>query len=332
MSTEFKALLVEQPEKKVFHRSIITRSLDDLPAGELVVRVHYSSLNYKDALSATGNPGVTRNYPHTPGIDAAGEVVSCSDGTFEPGDQVIVTSYDLGMGTAGGFGQMIRVPSRWALKLPAGLSLKESMMLGTAGLTAALSVQELIENGVKPEDGPVLVTGATGGVGSLAVAMLAKAGYQVVAVTGKMDQEDYLKALGAERVMTRDALLAGHERPMLKTTWAGVVDCVAGDLLAAAIKSTQYEGVVTCCGLVASADLSVSIFPFILRGVRLIGIDSAECSMAKRLAAWQRMTDQLKPADLAAMVDEVGLDGLEEKIAGMLSAKLTRKVLVNLNA
>jgi len=330
MSIEFEALLVEQPEKKVFTRSIIARSLDDLPAGELVVRVHYSALNYKDALSATGNPGVTRNYPHTPGIDAAGEVVSCNDGTFESGDQVIVTSYDLGMETDGGFGQMIRVPSRWALKLPAGLSLKESMMLGTAGLTAALSVQELIENGVKSDAGPILVTGSTGGVGSLAVAMLVKAGYRVVAVTGKMDQEDYLKALGAERVMTRDALLAGHERPMLKTTWAGVVDCVAGDMLSAAIKSTQYDGVVTCCGLVASTDLNVSIFPFILRGVRLIGIDSAECSMAKRLAAWQRMADQLKPADLVTMVDEVGLDGLEEKIAGMLGARLTRKVLVNL--
>lgn len=330
MATEFKALLVEQPEKKVFNRSIVTRSLDDLPEGELVVKVYYSSLNFKDALSATGNPGVTRNFPHTPGIDAAGEVVSCADGSFQPGDQVIVTSYDLGMETDGGFGQMIRVPSKWVVKLPDGLTLKESMMLGTAGLTAALSVQELIESGVKTEDGPILVTGATGGVGSLAVAMLAKAGYAVTAVTGKMDQEDYLKGLGAEKVISRETLMTGSERPMLKMTWAGVVDCVGGDMLAAAIKSAKYDGVVTCCGLVGSPDLNVNVFPFILRGVRLIGIDSAECPMPKRIAAWQRMADQFKPGNLEGMVDEVSLDGLEEKIQGMLKAQLKRKVLVNL--
>lgn len=330
MTIEFKALLVEQPEKKVFNRSIVTRSLDDLAEGELVVKVYYSSLNFKDALSATGNPGVTRNFPHTPGIDAAGEVVSCSDGSFQSGEKVIVTSYDLGMETDGGFGQMIRVPSKWGVKLPEGLSLKESMMLGTAGLTAALSVQELIENGVKPDDGPILVTGATGGVGSLAVAMLAKAGYQVTAVTGKMDQEDYLKGLGAEKVISRETLMTGGERPMLKTTWAGVVDCVGGDMLAVAIKSAKYGGVVTCCGLVGSIDIPVNVFPFILRGVRLIGIDSAECPMDKRISVWQRMADELKPANLDEMVDEVGLEGLEEKIQGMLKAQLKRKVLVNL--
>lgn len=330
MSQEFKALQVQQVEKKVFNREIVTRSVDDLPAGELVVKVHYSSLNFKDALSATGNPGVTRNFPHTPGIDAAGEVVSCEDGSFQPGDKVIVTSYDLGMETDGGFGQMIRVPSKWAVALPDGLSLKESMMLGTGGLTAALSVQELVESGVTPDDGPILVTGATGGVGSLAVAMLAKAGYQVTAVTGKMDQEDYLKGLGAERAISRETMMAGSERPMLKTTWAGVVDCVGGDMLATAIKSAKYDGVVTCCGLVGSIDIPINVFPFILRGVRLIGIDSAECPMPKRVSVWQRMATELKPDNLEEMVDEVGLDGLEEKINGMLKAQLKRKVLVNL--
>ena len=330
MANEFKALLVEQPEKKVFNRSVVTRSLDDLPEGELVVRVLYSSLNYKDALSATGNPGVTRNFPHTPGIDAAGEVVSCSDGRFQPGEQVIVTSYDLGMETDGGFGQLIRVPSKWALHLPEGLDLKESMMLGTAGLTAALSVWELVDKGVEPDQGPVLVTGATGGVGSLAVAMLAKAGYRVTAVTGKPDQEDYLKGLGAEQVISRDTLMTGHERPMMKTTWAGVVDCVGGDMLAAAIKSTQYGGVVTCCGLVGSPELNVNVFPFILRGVRLIGIDSAECPMEKRVAVWRKLAGEWKPDNLDGMVEEVGLEDLEEKIQGMLNAQLKRKVLVNL--
>jgi len=330
MSTKFKALLVEQPEKKVFNRAIVTRSLDDLPDGELVVKVHYSSLNFKDALSSVGNPGVTRNFPHTPGIDAAGEVVSCRDGAFQPGDKVIVTSYDLGMETDGGFGQMIRVPSKWALKLPEGLSLKESMMLGTAGLTAALSVQELVDNGVAPEKGPVLVTGATGGVGSLAVAMLAKIGFEVTAVTGKLEETPYLERLGAKRVIDRETLLKGSERPMLKTTWAGVVDCVGGEMLAAAIKSTQYDGVVTCCGLVASIDIPINVFPFILRGVRLIGIDSAECPMERRTRIWQRLASEWKPDNLVDMVDEVTLDGLEEKIQAMLKGGLKRRVLVNL--
>jgi len=330
MAQEFKALQVQQVEKKVFTREIVTRNVEELDAGELVVKVHYSSLNFKDALSATGNPGVTREFPHTPGIDAAGEVVSCEDEYFQPGDKVIVTSYDLGMETDGGFGQMIRVPCKWAVELPEGLSLKESMMLGTGGLTAALSVQELVESGVTPEDGPILVTGATGGVGSLAVAMLAKAGYQVTAVTGKMAQEEYLKGLGAERVISRETLMAGSDRPMLKPTWAGVVDCVGGEMLATAIKSTKYDGVVTCCGLVGSIDIPINVFPFILRGVRLIGIDSAECPMPKRVAVWQRMADELKLEKMEEMVDEVGLEDLEEKIQGMLKAQLKRKVLVNL--
>jgi putative YhdH/YhfP family quinone oxidoreductase len=330
MSTEFKALLVEQPEKKVFTRAVVTRSLDDLPVGELVVKVHYSSLNFKDALSSVGNPGVTRNFPHTPGIDAAGEVVSCEDNFYQPGDKVIVTSYDLGMETDGGFGQMIRVPNQWALALPKGLSLKESMMFGTAGLTAALSVLELVENGVNPESGPVLVTGATGGVGSLAVAILAKIGFKVTAVTGKLEETEYLKGLGAEAVISRETLMTGNERPMLKTTWAGVVDCVGGDMLAAAIKSTQYDGVVTCCGLVGSTDLNVSVFPFILRGVRLIGIDSAECPMARRTRAWRKLADEWKLDNLAGMVDEITLDGLEEKVQSMLKGGLKRRALVNL--
>jgi putative YhdH/YhfP family quinone oxidoreductase len=243
---------------------------------------------------------------------------------------VIVTSYDLGMETDGGFGQLIRVPSKWALKLPEGLSLKESMMLGTAGLTAALSVHQLVESGVTPEKGPVLVTGATGGVGSLAVAMLAKVGFTVTAVTGKLEETAYLEKLGAVRVIDRETLLKGNDRPMLKPTWAGVVDCVGGDMLAAAIKSTQYDGVVTCCGLVASIDIPINVFPFILRGVRLIGIDSAECPMERRIQVWQRMANELKLDNLTGMVDEITLDGVEEKVQLMLKGGMKRRALVNL--
>ncbi len=330
MTMKFKALVVQQPEKKVFVRSVTTRTLDELPAGELVVKVHYSSLNFKDALSATGNPGVTREFPHTPGIDAAGEVVSCTDDSFAPGDQVIVTSYDLGMETDGGFGQIIRVPSRWALKLPAGVTLKESMMLGTAGLTAGLSVRELINNGVTPQSGSLLVTGATGGVGSLAVAILAKLGFEVTAVTGKLDETAYLESLGAKYVISRDTLLTGNERPLLKPTWAGVVDCVGGEMLAAAIKSTRYDGVVTCCGLVASPELPVNVFPFILRGVRLIGVDSAEAPMARRTEVWNKLATEWKLDHLEKMVDEATLDALEGKIQQMLKGELKRRVLVNL--
>lgn len=332
MTMKFKALVVNQPEKKVFVRNITTRTLDELPDGELVVKVHYSSLNFKDALSATGNPGVTREFPHTPGIDAAGEVVSCTDDSFSPGDQVIVTSYDLGMETDGGFGQIIRVPSRWALKLPDGLSLKESMMFGTAGLTAGLSIRELISNGVTPESGSVLVTGATGGVGSLAVAILAKLGFEVTAVTGKLDETPYLESLGAKYVISRDTLLTGNERPMLKTTWAGVVDCVGGDMLAAAIKSTRYDGVVTCCGLVASPELPINVFPFILRGVRLIGIDSAQASMPRRVEVWSKLASDWKVEQLETMIDEATLDELEDKIQRMLKGELKRRVIVNLLA
>ncbi len=330
MSKKFKAFVVAQPEKKVFVRSVRTRSIDDLPEGELLVDVHYSSLNFKDALSATGNPGVTRNYPHTPGIDAAGIVVECSNGSFQPGEKVIVTSYDLGMETAGGFGQMIRVPSRWAIRLPEGLGLKQSMMFGTAGLTVALALQELIDNGITPERGPVLVTGATGGVGSLAVAILAKAGFQVTAITGKPEQSEYLEGIGAASVLPRSIVLAGNERPMLKGVWAGVVDCVGGEMLAAAIKATSHNGVVVCCGLVASPELHINVFPFILRGVRLIGIDSAECSMEKRTAAWKMLAGQWHIDHLDDMVDEVGLNGLEVKIQQILKGKLTRRVLLNL--
>lgn len=326
----FTAMIVEETEPKNFTRKICTRSVGELPAGELLVKVHYSSLNFKDALSATGRPGVTKKYPHTPGIDAAGEVVACSDGAYEPGDQVIVTGYDLGMNTSGGFGQYIRVPSHWAVPLPAGLTLRESMILGTAGFAAGLSVWKLIFNGVQPNDGEILVTGATGGVGSIAVAILAKAGFRVVAATGKMSERDYLLTIGAIGVISRDEVLAGVERPMMKERWAGVVDVVGGEMLAAAIKSTCCRGTVTCCGLVGSPELPVNVFPFILRGVSLLGIDSAQCPPEQRLAIWAKLAGQWKPANLDTMAEECTLQTLEDKIWAILKGGLRGRTVVNL--
>jgi len=326
----FNAMIVEETEPRKYIREVRSRHIDELPAGELLVKVHYSSLNYKDALSATGRPGVTRHYPHTPGIDAVGVVVECADGTFSPGDSVIVTGYDLGMDTAGGYGQYIRIPSEWALPLPTGLSLRESMILGTAGFTAGLSVHKLIQNRLQPGDGDILVTGATGGVGSIAVAILARAGYRVVAATGKTAESDFLQGLGAAEVIDRELLLVGAERPLMKERWAGVVDVVGGATLATAIKSTRYGGTVTCCGLVGSADLSVSVFPFILRGVSLLGIDSVQCPRHLREVVWGKLAGEWKPAGLEATATECTLQSLEEHLQKILCGGVRGRVVVNL--
>ena len=326
----FSAMIVEESAPREFTRQIRNRTIDDLPAGDLLVKVHYSSLNYKDALSATGRPGVTRHYPHTPGIDAAGVVIESAGSAFASGDSVIVTGYDLGMDTAGGYGQYIRIPSEWAVPLPAGLSLRESMILGTAGFTAALSVWKLQQNGVQPDDGDILVTGATGGVGSIAVAILSRAGYRVVAATGKAAESDYLRGLGAAEVIGRESVLAGAERPMMKERWAGVVDVVGGEMLAAAIKSTRYGGTVTCCGLVGSADLNVTVFPFILRGVSLLGIDSVQCPRRVRKAIWEKLAGEWKPADLEATATECTLQSLEGHIQQILGGTARGRTLVNL--
>ncbi len=328
MGISFQAMIVEQQEKKTFTRRIGTRDTDELPAGELLVRVRYSSLNFKDALSATGNPGVTRNFPHTPGIDAVGEVIEDSSATFQPGDTVLLTGWDLGMNTAGGFGEYVRVPANWALPLPQGLSMQDSMALGTAGLTAGLSVQALAEV-VSPDAGDILVTGATGGVGSLAVAILAKAGYRVVAVTGKVDQIDFLKGLGAAEVIDRETLMENADRPMMKERWAGAVDVVGGPMLAAVLKSTCYGGRVTCCGLVGSPDLPVNVFPFILRGVSLIGIDSVQCPDAPRRQVWEKLADNWK-IDLAPLTTEITLTELEASIQAILKGDIKGRVLVKL--
>ncbi len=278
----FRAMVVSESPDKTFSRNIAERSIDDLPPGDVLIRVHYSSLNYKDALSAHGNRGVTKNYPHTPGVDAAGVIEESSKSDFSPGDEVIVTGYDLGMNTSGGYGEYIRVPADWVVKRPDNLSLREAMIYGTAGFTASLSVYKLIGNGVTADQGDVLVTGAPGGVGSVALSILVKSGYQVVAVNGVVDAKDYLLELGAKEVISPEESVDTSGRPLLKGRWAGAIDTVGGEILATAIKSVQYGGTVTSCGNAASPDLPLSVYPFILRGVSLLGIDSVNCPSGLR--------------------------------------------------
>jgi putative YhdH/YhfP family quinone oxidoreductase len=254
--------------------------------------VLYSSLNYKDALSASGNKGVTRTYPHTPGVDAAGVVADSCDPRFQIGESVLVTGYDLGMNTAGGWAEYIRVPADWVVKCPTSLTMRQTMIYGTAGFTAALSVFKLQYAGLTPQQGEVLVTGATGGVGSIGVAILAKLGYTVVAVTGKSDSHAFLKQLGAQTILSREEVQDHSSRPLLKARWAGVLDTVGGKTLATALRSTQQRGQVSCCGLVDSWELHTNVFPFILRGINLLGVDSAESPMERRLAMWQLLSTE----------------------------------------
>lgn len=327
----FKALVVEEGKSGDFEINIKKKAVKDLPPGDVIIRVRYSSLNYKDALSASGNRGVTKKYPHTPGIDAVGEVVESSSKVFAKNDKVVVTGYDLGMNTCGGFEKYIRVPAEWVVRLPPDLKMGEAMIYGTAGFTAAMSVHALTED-VAPGGGEILVTGASGGVGCLAVAILAKLGYKVVGVTGKPEGKRFLKKLGAARVIDRQEALDESGKPMLRTSWAGVIDTVGGETLATAIKSTKPLGTITCCGNVASADLPLTVFPFILRGVRLVGIDSQNCPMPHRQEIWDLLGHTWKVETLLDLCEEIGLEGLDHHIELMLKGKQKGRVVVNLDA
>jgi acrylyl-CoA reductase (NADPH) len=326
----FKAMVVTESSDHRFTRQLTSRSLDDLPPGDVLIRVKYSSLNYKDALSATGNKGVTKKYPHTPGVDAAGVVEESAVESFRPGDEVIVTGFDLGMDTPGGHGEYVRVPAHWIVKRPENLSLRESMIYGTAGFTAALSVSKLVGNGVTPDRGDVLVTGAPGGVGSVALSILVKSGYRVVAVNGVVDQTDYLMGLGAKEVLSIEDATDKSGRPLLKALWAGAIDTVGGDLLSTAIRSTSYGGTTTSCGNAASPDLPLSVYPFILRGVSLLGVDSVNCPSNIRTEIWRKLSNEWKLDHLDRISTEISLDQLDEKIDLILQGKQKGRTVVNL--
>lgn len=326
MDGSFHAYQVNR-EGEGFRGRVVKLPFTSLPPGDLLIKVAYSSLNYKDALSATGNPGVTRKYPHIPGIDAAGIVAESTAKSFRPGDPVLVTGYDLGMDTDGGYAEYCRVPAEWAVSLPGGLDLRESMILGTAGFTAALGIRHMLHDGLSPEKGPVLVTGAAGGVGSVAVSILSKLGFQVTAA-GDPAQADYLRQIGAADVIDRETLNTESPKAMLKEQWAGAYDTVGGKTLENVIKSVRYLGVIANCGMVGGGAISTSVFPFILRGVKLLGTDSVQCPMDVRLDVWRNLAGPWKPADLERLVRTIILDDLDDAIGMILKGQITGRTLV----
>lgn len=326
MIEAFKAFWVTE-EENIFSRSIIERTVNELPAHEILIRVHYSSLNYKDALSASGNKGVTRRYPHTPGVDSAGVVVRSESSRFSPGDKVIVTGFDLGMNTPGGFGQYISVPEAWVVPLPDKLTMKSAMIYGTAGFTAAQCVEK-ITTAVPPEAGPVLITGVTGGVGSISAAILHKLGYFVTGVSGKT-ANPILKTIGVSKVIDRNEFGKPNTRALLRERWAAVIDTVGGTILVNAIKSTCYGGVVASCGNAASHELNLTVYPFILRGVTLAGIDSAQTPTERRAIVWNRLANEWH-VDIEQFCTEVKMSGLSDAIETMLQGKLAGRVFVNM--
>jgi len=323
--------LVRKTGKSQIESGIERRPLHELPAGDLLIRVAFSSLNYKDAMAATGQPGIAKTFPHVPGIDAAGTVVESGSNEFRVGDSVIVTGYGLGADRWGGWAEFVRVPSEWAVPLPPGLSLKESMIYGTAGFTAAQSVRALLRNGIVPESGEVLVTGASGGVGSIAVALLAKLGYSVVAVSGKPEKSSWLEQLGAARIIDRESVIEESSRPLLSARWAAAVDTVGGNTLATILRSTKPGGCVTCCGMVGGAELPLTVFPFILRGITLVGIDSALSPHEDRREIWNLLADQWKLDDLDQMAEEIEIGKIDKSVEQMLSGQHSGRDVVVLD-
>jgi len=329
---QFKALLITETPEGKFERSIVNRNIDDLPQGDVLIRVHYSALNYKDGLSATGHKGITRKFPHTPGIEAAGIVEKSSSSKLPEGSEVFLTGYDLGMNTSGAFADYIRVPEDWVMPKPAGISCKDIMTIGTAGFTAAYALYKMEAMGQTPDYGPIVVTGATGGVGSLSVAILAKAGYEVIAVTGKKEATDYLKFLGASRVEPREFLNDTLGKPLQRAAWAGAIDTVSGTMLTTLLKRCRRDGNIVATGLLSSVHFSTTIYPFILNGVNLLGIGAGQTPMNLRLKLWNKLVNEWNICHkLPAIAQEITLEELKDTyIDAILSGKTKGRVVVRL--
>lgn len=321
-----KAYVVEKIKEKEFKSGVQEIEIPTIDENEVLIKATYSSLNYKDALSSVGNPGVTRAFPHVTGIDVAGIIEESNSTEFSKGDKVLVTGYDLGMNTNGGHSEFVKVPSSWVIKIPEGICDKEIMTYGTAGLTAALSINELLNNGIT--SGSILVTGATGGVGSIAVSILNKLGFRVTAISGKKEKIDFLKEIGAKEVIFREEFDIENKRPLGSEKYDGVIDTVGGNILAETLKVIRYNGVATCCGLTSSFVLNTNVFPFILRGIRLIGIDSVECSLDKKSAAWEKLADEFKIETLNNLTNEISIDEIEEAYTKLLSGEAVGRYLV----
>jgi len=324
------AFVVNKTEDGKFVSGIEQIETPTIGENEVLIKASYSSLNFKDALSSVGNPGVTRNFPHVTGIDVAGVIEMSNSSEFKKGDAVLVTGYDMGMNTDGGHQSYVKVPASWVLKKPATLSDKEIMTYGTAGLTAGLSVNELLQNGVTPQSGEILVTGATGGVGSITVSILSKLGFDVVAISGKEDKIPFLKDLGAKEVILRKDFDVENKKPMVRERFAGVVDTVGGNILSEALKALKYDGVATCCGLTSSFKLNTNVFPFILRGARLIGIDSVECKIEKKLAVWNKFENEFKIDTLDKITNEISLEDLPSAYQTILDGKVVGRYIVKI--
>jgi acrylyl-CoA reductase (NADPH) len=327
----FNCYQVERDDRGAVKGQVTTIERGQLPAGDVLIRVEWSSLNYKDALAAEGHPGVARQLPHVPGIDAAGRVVESSSPEFSPGQAVLVTGYELGAGIWGGWSQQIRVPAGWVVPRPAELPAREAMILGTAGLTAAQCVLRLQQNGIVPATGPIVVTGATGGVGCLAVKLLHRFGYHVTASTGKLHQADWLRELGAENVMGREEVLTPPDKPLSGARWAGAVDTVGGQTLTSLVRAAQVNGCIAACGMVAGAELPLTVYPFILRGVALAGVTSQNCPMPLRLEIWQRFARDWRLENLSSVSREVDLGGLTEAIGQIRAGQIRGRVVVRVS-
>jgi putative YhdH/YhfP family quinone oxidoreductase len=325
----FNAYLIEQQDNKV-KAGFATMSEEQLDPGEVTIAVAYSSVNYKDALAATGAGRIIRRFPCIGGIDLSGTVVKSDSPNFKPGDRVLATSYDIGVAHHGGFAELARIPAAWVYKLPASLDLRAAMALGTAGFTAGLALARMEQNGLKPENGPVVVSGATGGVGSIAVEILSKAGYEVHALTGKADSADYLKQLGAKEVILRSSLDLAKIKPLDKTLWAGAVDNLGGDVLAWMASTMKQAGTIASIGLAASMELKTTVAPFILRGASLLGIDSGYIGDPLRGEVWRRLGSDWKPEKVITQAREIAFDALPGIFDDFLQARVKGRVIVRI--